>query len=138
MEKEKTSFVNWIKEHKTQLIIAGVSITAILAIIIGIKNRQTLEEAWTALKKMVEKDQEKPLSICKTENVVEKVSDMPVATDNVVPITKIPHSVREHVRNLPTGYNPSAEKLKLADERGLVLLPGQTIVEAYSTGGVVA
>lgn len=46
MEKEKKSLVNWIKEHKTQLIIAGVSITAIIAVILGLKNREAIEEAW--------------------------------------------------------------------------------------------
>ncbi len=138
MEKERKSVINWIKEHKTQLIIAGVSITAILAVVIGIKNRQALEEAWMALRKLVEKAPEKTLSTCKVTNVIEDVSVVPVAADNIVPITRIPHNVSEHVRNFPTGYKPSAEKLALAAERGLVLLPGQTIVEAYSTGGVVA
>ncbi len=45
MEKEKKTFVDWVKEHKKELIIAGVSIAAIIAVIVGIKNHKALEEA---------------------------------------------------------------------------------------------
>ena len=36
---ENNKFVSWVKAHKTELIIAGVSITAIIGIILGIKNK---------------------------------------------------------------------------------------------------
>ena len=58
MEKEKKTFVDWIKEHKKELIIAGVSIATIIAVIVGIKNHKALEEAWASLRKLVEKTPE--------------------------------------------------------------------------------
>lgn len=58
MEKEKRIFVAWVKEHEKELIIAGVSITTIIAIIIGIKNHKALEEARIFLRKLVEKTPE--------------------------------------------------------------------------------
>ena len=73
MEKEKKSLVNWIKEHKTQLIIAGISITTIVAIILGIKNRQALEEAWSSLKRVAEKVPDKSQSVCKCIETVQEV-----------------------------------------------------------------
>ena len=35
---EKKSFLSWVKEHKTQLLLAGISVTTILAAAIGLKN----------------------------------------------------------------------------------------------------
>ena len=51
MKKEKKKIVDWIKEHKTELIIAGVSVSALVMLILGIKNKETLEEFWSSLKK---------------------------------------------------------------------------------------
>ena len=55
MEKEKNTFKDWIKGHKRELVIAGVSIVAIIAVVIGIKNHKDLEEVWASLRKVVEK-----------------------------------------------------------------------------------
>lgn len=46
MEKEKITeeitdkkrFLVWIKEHKTQILLTGISVTAILATALGLKN----------------------------------------------------------------------------------------------------
>jgi len=37
--EEKTSILAWIKAHKKELIIAGIGITAIIGVILGIRNR---------------------------------------------------------------------------------------------------
>ncbi|MBO4617488.1 MAG: hypothetical protein J5717_09035, partial [Lachnospiraceae bacterium] len=58
--------------------------------------------------------------------------------DNIIPMTKAPHKVREHIRNLPEGHNASAEKIALAAQKGLDLLPRQTIVVEYETGSIIA
>lgn len=36
---EKRSFLSWVKEHKTQLLLAGISVTTILAAAIGLKKQ---------------------------------------------------------------------------------------------------
>lgn len=55
MEDKKKSVLTWIKEHKTELILAGISITAIVTIILGIKNKDALMNVWNKLKTRIEK-----------------------------------------------------------------------------------
>lgn len=137
MEKEKKTFVQWVKEHKKELIIAGVSIAAIIAVIIGIKNHKALEEAWTSIRKLVEKTPE-CIPVEKTVVVTEAVPVKDIVEINIVTADRIPHDVAEHLRNLPEGWKASAEKIATAAEHGYDLLPGQTWVEAYRTGGLAA
>lgn len=137
MEKEKKLFVDWIKEHKKELIIAGVSIAAIIAVIVGIKNHKALEEVWASLRKLVEKTPE-VIPVAKLMSVTEVTPVKDIVEINIVTADRIPHDVAEHLRNLPEGWKASAEKIATAAEHGYDLLPGQTWVEAYRTGGLVA
>ena len=137
MENEKKTFVDWIKEHKKELIIAGVSIAAIIAVIIGIKNQKALEEAWASLRKLVEKAPETmPVAKSVPDTDVSPVKE--IVEINIISADRIPHDVVEHIRNLPEGWKASAQKIATAAEHGYNLLPGQTWVEAYKTGGVAA
>ena len=52
---EKNSFITWIKENKTQLILAGISVSAILTTALGIKNKDVIAELLNSLKKEIEK-----------------------------------------------------------------------------------
>ena len=38
IENDKKGFVKWVKEHKDQLALAGVSVAAVIAVILGLKN----------------------------------------------------------------------------------------------------
>lgn len=42
--EEKKSFITWIKEHKTQLMIAGVGTAAFIAMVLGVKNKESISE----------------------------------------------------------------------------------------------
>ena len=42
--EEKKSFITRIKEHKTQLMIAGVGTAAFIAMVLGIKNKESISE----------------------------------------------------------------------------------------------
>ena len=137
MEKEKKTFVAWVKEHKKELIIAGVSIAAITAVIIGIKNHKALEKAWVSLKKLVEKTSE-TISIVNPVPVAEVDPVKDIVEINIITADRIPHDVVEHLRNLPEGWKASAEKIATAAEHGYDLMPGQTWVEAYRTGKLAA
>ena len=53
---ERNKFIAWVKENKTRLLLAGLSITTIMATILGIKNKDTLVELWNSLKKEIEKE----------------------------------------------------------------------------------
>lgn len=137
MKKEKKKIVDWIKEHKTELIIAGVSVSALVMLILGIKNKETLEKFWSSLKRVTG---EKSISI--DNEVLNSMSEtfpvQEVPMNNIILIERIPHNVDSHLRNLPEGWRASAEKIATAAEHGYELLPGQTWVEAYRTGGVAA
>lgn len=137
MENEKKTFVDWVRGHKKELIIAGVSIASIIAIIVGINNHKALDEAWASLKKLVEKTPEIDPSI-KSVLVTEVAPVKDIVDINIVTVDRIPHDVNEHLRNLPEGWKASAEKIATAAEHGYELLLGQTWVEAYRTGGLVA
>lgn len=52
---EKKRFLEWVQEHKVQLLLAGVSITSIIMTILGIKNKDAIKELWNLLKEKVEK-----------------------------------------------------------------------------------
>lgn len=39
-------FVAWIKAHKKQLILVGVSIPTIIAVVLGLKNKDALKALW--------------------------------------------------------------------------------------------
>lgn len=137
MEKEKKTFVDWVKEHKKELIIAGLSITAIIAVIIGIKNQKALEEAWASLGKRLEKTPE-TIPAVKTVPIAEAAPVKGIVKNNIVTTYRKPHDVAGHLRNLPEGWKASAEKIATAAEHGHKLRPGQTWVEAYRTGGLAA
>lgn len=41
-EKDKKGFIKWIKEHKSQLALAGVSVAALIAMVLGLKNKDSI------------------------------------------------------------------------------------------------
>lgn len=52
---DKKGFIAWVKEHKTQLLLAGISVTTILATVLGLKKKDAITELWNTLKKQIEK-----------------------------------------------------------------------------------
>lgn len=144
MNEEKKGFIAWVKAHKKELIIAGVSVAAIIAIILGVKNKDALLELWSSLRASVAKapapvrelpditPATPPVSILETEKI-------PVAeATEVVRSTQYPFEVSEHIRNLHPGWKASAEKIAEAEMLGITLLPGQTLVNGYTKGGLAA
>ena len=43
MEENKKGFIAWVKAHKKHLFMAGISVTAIIGIIIGLKNKEAIK-----------------------------------------------------------------------------------------------
>ena len=43
---EKNRVIAWVKEHKSQLLLAGVSITTVFLTVMGIKNKDALTDLW--------------------------------------------------------------------------------------------
>lgn len=137
MEEKKKIFVTWVKKHKTELIIAGISVVAIIAVILRAKNNETLEEVWASLKKKVEKEPKEIPSVALPQ-VPEAVHISDVVVISTTHTEQIPHDVSEHIRNLHEGWKASTEKIAMAAEHGYDLKPGQTWVEAYTKGMTAA
>lgn len=138
--QEKNLFICWVKEHKKELIIAGVSAAAIAAIILGYKNREYLISIISKLDKKVDSLPQPDVLPIATPLVgttkVEPSIDIPEVTIHV--LSDVPQEIKSHLRNLPDGWNASAEKIATAAENGYSLLPGQTWVDSYTKNRIAA
>ena len=128
---EKHIFVDWIKAHKKQLLIAGISVKAIIGIIIGLKNKEAIRELWAVLENSLSKTPEKlPESIT-------IVQTAPPVIEEVIPVRlytspQEPFDVSQYIRNLSGGRHHSIEKAAEAVALGIDLLPHQTLVDTYT------
>ncbi|MCL1857707.1 MAG: hypothetical protein FWF92_00535 [Oscillospiraceae bacterium] len=113
-----------VKEHKTEIIIAGITVATIVGVVL-------LTENWDVIKKQV--------LISDVKNSIIKNKSIPSLTPtpininitNNVPVEK-PVDVSKHLRNLPMGWNASLEKIKSALEHGFTLTENQTWVDNYT------
>ena len=74
--KEQNQIIQWIKAHKKQLILAGIGIAAVIALVLGIKNKDTLKALWASLKGAVEPTAER-ISDAVTTTVTEIPTETP-------------------------------------------------------------
>ncbi|WP_416148944.1 hypothetical protein ACM26V_22180 [Salipaludibacillus sp. HK11] len=44
VSEDKNGIVTWIKAHKKQLALIGISIPTLIAIVLGLKNKDAIEE----------------------------------------------------------------------------------------------
>lgn len=49
--------ISWVKAHKKQLILIGISIPAIIAVVLGIKNEDAIKSLWNQLNEEIKKDE---------------------------------------------------------------------------------
>ena len=129
--KEQNQIIQWIKAHKKQLILAGIGIAAVIALVLGIKNKDTLKALWASLKGAVEPTAER-ISDAVTTTVTEIPTETPALLLSNDP--RVAQEVRRHIRNLHEGWHASPEKLAAARERGILLQEGQTWVDNYMKG----
>lgn len=122
MEERKSLFEK-IKEHKAEIIVAGITLISLAGVIIIAKN-------WDSLKVF---------------NVAGHLIKGPEVCVNITPASKLIQSnvtsnlscnkvvdVSDHIRNLSAGRNASMGKLASAAEHGYNLLPNQTWVIPYT------
>ena len=147
MNEQKQGFINWVKAHKKELIVAGVSIGAIIATMYCYRKRDNILELWKKFKVEIRK---LPSNTSTNSLVVDSISEsVPIRADLISPLdntviipiresTNKPFGVSEHIRNLPDGWHASATKIATASEHGYELLPGQTWVDNYTKNVKVA
>ena len=51
IENDKKGFVKWVKEHKDQLALAGVSVAAVIAVILGLKKKDSITNVRDSVQK---------------------------------------------------------------------------------------
>ena len=94
MEDQKKWFISWVKAHKKELIIAGISIATIIGIIVAIQNKNKILELWESLRKCTKNPQVKVPTA--SGKVVESISQQSAHVIEVVPtweIIKFPATV---------------------------------------------
>lgn len=130
MREQKFRLWLWVKSHKKQLLIAGISITAIAGILLGIKKKEALVSLWKELNAKIDKmptlDIKEPLEMI-PDSVVESVGS---AREYTLPSAAV--NVEWHLRTLSGGRQHSAAKAAEAAQLGIELLPNQTIVDSYT------
>lgn len=120
---EKKGFFEKVKEHKTEIIIAGIAVVSIAGVIILTKNWDVVKDKTvTGLLKQGAKIRNDGIPAVQT--VVENVVEIEVV-EKIVDVSK-------HIRTLPTGHNASLAKMLTASKNGFQLEMGQTWVDAYS------
>ena len=138
-EHNEIGFWTWVKAHKKQLAIVGISLTALAVLVLGLKNKDAIMELWATLEKSI---REVPTdssvavefgehSIEATEVVTETVTEVVTVTRSYTP-PQSPVNVSGCIRNLPEGQCHSAAKAAEAAALNIDLPLNQTIVKPYT------
>ena len=131
MSKKENEFWVWIKAHKVQLLLAGISITAISIVCYRAKDQEVIDILWKKLKERISLKR----GTESDGDLLLEVSNVPIELDSVQrTYTRpcLPFEVHRHIRNLPEGRHHSMEKAMEAANLGIPLHPDQTIVDSYT------
>lgn len=132
-KKQDKKLIKWVKAHKKQLIMAGISIPVIIGLIVTAKNTDAVSKLIDQLKTLFTED-----VVSNAINVEEGGTVSPIYEILKETGSKAPHMVSEHIRNLPNGYHASDAKISEALRKGIELMEGQTLVDTYRTGNLAA
>ena len=127
--ESKSGFLTWVNEHRNQLIIAGISITALIGLILGIKNMDVLKELKTVLNKKININSIPTLPESESQPAISVLNLVDEKSTYTPP--KEAFDVRMHVRTMAAGRHHSVAKAEEAARLGIKLLPNQTIVDTY-------
>ena len=124
LQEEKKGFWTWVKDHKKQLLAAGVSIAIVTTVVVGIKDKDALIAIWRDLNDRLVKNANVP--VIKNTIIEKKTFEVVKPACEIIKypnqrVYDTPFNVSAHVRNLPAGRHPSAEKVAIALEHGIEL-----------------
>lgn len=128
---EYSTFVGWVKKHKKGILIAGGAIVAIGAGCLVYKNWDSVTAIFKAIKPEPIVINNPQVSIKVAMPVVDVIPEIPTEKVSKIINNGEPFDVCGHPRNLPKGWNASAEKIALALENGTELGEHQTWVKNY-------
>ena len=130
--EERKDLIQWIKEHRRQLIFAGIGIGTVILIVLGLKNQEEIK----AVRKSLERAVKHPTAKAVTEAAPAPVPRIAATVASSRGAT--PFEVGRHIRNLPDGWHASPEKVAEALKNKIILREGQTWVDSYMKGGAAA
>lgn len=110
MKENKKGFKVWVKEHKKQLIIAGVGAMAVTGIILGYKNKDFIIEKLPQFKGTNNQSKVTVLETTTERTVVESITEKITVAESTVNTRSYttpqkPFDVRMHIRTLPKDNN---------------------------------
>lgn len=114
----------WIRNHKTKLIIAGTTISAVVVGILLIRKWEYIEALLASNSKLIEPDKS-PELLC------DQLDLSPILSSEG-PVNPTSEFVREAVRRLPAGQKASIRAKENALEYGVVLDAEHTFVLPYT------
>lgn len=136
---ERKGFICWIKGHRKELTIAGISIGTLILIVFGIKNREIVKVVWDSLRKAVKQSTAKAAETAAKVTVeIPQEPIQEVITAVASNSETLSFEVSRHIRNLPEGWHASPEKIAKALKNNIILMDGQTWVESYMKGDIAA
>ena len=130
-------FKAWWKKNWKK-VVAGVVIVG--GTVLVIKNWDEIVEVAEKLAATLKPEAKVPTPVA-VPKVIEEIDAAPVvelAKEAVRKSPEAPFDVIAHIRTLPEGWHASPEKIAEAAELHIVLLPNQTLVDAYIKGIKVA
>lgn len=126
-EYKKKSLFEKAKDHKKELAIGAVTILSVVAIVLVVKNKATIEAAI----KSTHTKGGLANSLKGRNDVAPTISEVThTSIPSNAPIVEI--NVRGHIRNLPDGWNPSTSNKEVARNLGYCLDEHQTWVNPYT------
>lgn len=133
MKENKKGFKVWVKEHKKQLIIAGVGAMAVTGIILGYKNKDFIIEKLPQFKDTNNQSKVTVLETTTERTVVESITEKITVAESTVNTRSYttPQKPFVHIRTLPNGQQHSVEKAMEAERLGIPLLSNQTLVDPH-------
>lgn len=127
-ESMEKSFFEKAKEHKKEIIIGAAAVISVVVAVLIVKNRAPLIPAIKSLRideVLTNSSETRNIAGPLISKSVEKSVTSNLPNGNII-------NVREHIRNLPEGWNPSINKVELAAKFGYSLEEHQTLVNAYT------
>lgn len=136
--KGRRGLIRWIKNHKNELVIAGISIAALITLVLGLKNQEAIKSLWSSLQGTIKQPMVNAPKKLPDVTIQIKPEPIQVSVPSTGQSDTHPYEVSQHIRNLRAGHHASPEKIASAAEKDIVLMDGQTWVKSFMKGGAAA
>ena len=123
MENKKSEFISWVKKHRVELIVSGISVASLILIILHYNG--SVDDLFNMIhNKTLNKN-------INNENLAQVFNLQTITESKIKGDIKIP--VKEHIRKLPKGCHASPTKIKEAFSKGIDISDGSsTLVRSYT------